>query len=94
MGADSHSWWLVSVADGYTHMILQEHIDAVFSHGADEAMELAMQRNPLRPKQVFAIQRITRMQKRKAVRLNEIRTEQIAEIYEIMRRVGIGADLT
>lgn len=94
MEANSHTWWIVSVADGYTHRIIEEHIDAVFANVADDAMELAMQRNPLRPKQVFAIQQITRSQKRKAVRLNEVRTEEICEIYEIMRRVGIGADLT
>jgi hypothetical protein len=86
-------WWFVSTADSLTHNIVLQHIDAVFADGADEAMEQAEQRNPLRPHQVFALQRIGAWDKRKAVRLNEVRTSQICEIYEIMRKVGIVVDL-
>jgi hypothetical protein len=86
-------WWFVSTADSRTHSVVLHHIDAVFADGADEAMEQAEQRNPLRPHQVFALQRIGAWDKRKAVRLNEVRTGQIAEMYEIMRKVGIVVDL-
>jgi hypothetical protein len=86
-------WWFVSTVDARTHNIILHHIDAVFAEGADDAMELAEHRNPLRPHQVFALQRIGAWDKRKAVRLNEVRTSQICEIYEIMRKVGIVVDL-
>lgn len=86
-------WWFVSVANSVTLDIVLKDIDAVFADGADEAMDLAMQRNPMRPRQVFGIKRIGAWDTRKAVRLNEVRTGQIVEIYEIMRKVGIEAHL-
>jgi hypothetical protein len=92
--APKHGWWIVSRACSFMLTIVDADIDAVFAESADEAMELASQRNYLRPRQVFAIQRTNAWGKRKAVRLNEVRTSRIAEIYEIMRRVGIEADLS
>jgi hypothetical protein len=92
--APKHGWWLVSRVCSFTLCAVDCEIDAVFAESADEAMELAMQRNFLRPRQVFAIQRVTAWGKRKAVRLNEVRTGQIVEIYEIMRRAGVEADLS
>lgn len=82
----NYSWWFVSVVSKFENAIRVDSldIDAVFAGSEREAIDAATLRNPLRPLQEFAVTRATRVQQEKAIRLNDKRVTEIADLQEIV----------
>lgn len=53
-----NSWWIASVADLTTLKILRQDIDAIAGAGIEQAHDLFMERNPLKPQEILVIAQV------------------------------------
>jgi hypothetical protein len=90
--AKGHGWYFIAIVrqHGNTVDVVQLNQDAVFAESGPDAMRVAATRNPLRPGQEFATTKASAYNKAKAIRVNEDRTREIAELAEILEsRCGL-----
>lgn len=85
--ANGVGWYFISIVRQRDRDVLIDKLDAdaVFADSGPDAVRVAATRNPLRPGQEFATTKVNNPKERdKAIRLAELRTEEIAKLQEIL----------
>lgn len=82
-----HGWYFISTVrqKGKELTVRKLDTDAVFAESGREALKFAAARNPLRPGEEFATTMADcRRDRTRAIEINGRRTEEIAELQEIL----------
>jgi hypothetical protein len=77
-------WWLVSIINRGTGRVEDADVDAIYVDRTSEAIEIARQRNPLRPWQDVCVSPASEDKRALCCMINEQRTSEILSFIEFM----------